>query len=330
MPAMARRTFLAMLALGVAASLLDANAQTATKTYRLGYLSGASEPAQRASRQAFLQALAEHGWVEGRNLAVESRFANGVVAALSPLANELVRARVDVIVAAAGSSAALAAKRATDRIPIVFTTAADPVEIGIVSSLARPGGNVTGVAGDLTALEKRLEALRDVTPRASRYGVLVNPDNPVHATLVPTLETAAARLKVTLQQIRVRDPSGFNGAWAAIKREGLGGVVMLGDAMFQTHGKRLVALAAEARVPMVFSTRQLVQEGGLMSFAIDVLHLQRQAAEIVDRILRGASPSEIPVEEPRKFEMVVNLKAAEAIGLSIPQAVLLMADEVIR
>ena len=330
MQATDRRTWLILLALGGAGLPLSAPAQPVAKVYRIGYLSAASEEAQRASRELFLRALAQHGWVEGRNLAVESRFANGVVDALSRLAAELARARVDVIVTTAGSTTALAAKRATDRIPIVFTSGGDPVEVGIVSNLARPGGNVTGVAGDLTVLEKRLEALRDVTPKATRYGVLVNPDNRVHATVVRPLEAAAARLKITLKQISVRDPGGFDDAWAVIKRDGLGGVVMLGDAMFQTHGKRLIALAAEARLPMVFATSQLVREGGLMSFAVDVLSLQRQAAEIVDRILRGTLPSEIPIEEPRKFEMVVNLKTADAMGLTIPQAVLLMADEVVR
>jgi putative ABC transport system substrate-binding protein len=330
MQATDRRTWLILLALGGAGLPLSAPAQPVAKVYRIGYLSAASEEAQRASRESFLRALAEHGWVEGRNLAVESRFANGVAEALSRLAAELARARVDVIVTTAGSTTALAAKRATDRIPIVFTSGGDPVEIGIVSNLARPDANVTGIGGDLTVVAKRLEALRDVTPKATRYGVLVNPNNRVHATIVRTLEATAARLKIALQPIPVRDPSGFEAAWVVIKRDGLGGVLMLGDAMFQTHGKRLVALAAEARLPMVFATSQLVRDGGLMSFALDVSSLQRQAAEMVDRILRGAVPSEIPIEEPRKFEMVINLKTAEAIGLTIPQSVLLMADEVLR
>jgi len=330
MQATDRRTWLTMFALGCAGFPRAVSAQAVAKVYRIGYLSAASEPAQRASRESFFRALAEHGWVEGRNLAVEYRFANGAVDALSPLAAELARARVDVIVTTAGSTTALAAKRATDRIPIVFTSGGDPVELGIVSNLARPDGNVTGIAGDLTVVEKRLEALRDVTPTAARYGALVNPNNRVHAIVVRTLEATAARLKIALRQIPVRDPSGFDAAWGVIKRDGLGGVLMLGDPMFQTHGKKLVALAAEARLPMVFATSQLVREGGLMSFAVDVLSLQRQAAEMVDRILRGAVPSEIPIEEPRKFEMVINLKTAEAIGLTIPQSVLLMADEVLR
>jgi putative ABC transport system substrate-binding protein len=330
MQATDRRTWLILLALGGAGLPLSAPAQPVAKVYRIGYLSAASEEAQRASRESFLRALAEHGWVEGRNLAVEYRFANGVVEALSLLAAELARARVDVIVTTAGSTTALAAKRATDRIPIVFTSGGDPVEIGIVSNLARPDANVTGIGGDLTVVAKRLEALRDVTPKATRYGVLVNPNNRVHATIVRTLEATAGRLKIALQPIPVRDPSGFEAAWVVIKRDGLGGLLMLGDAMFQTHGKRLVALAAEARLPMVFATSQLVRDGGLMSFAVDVSSLQRQAAEMVDRILRGAVPSEIPIEEPRKFEMVINLKTAEAIGLTIPQSVLLMADEVLR
>jgi putative ABC transport system substrate-binding protein len=330
MQATDRRTFLAVVCLGFTGVPVSVPAQPVAKVYRIGYLSAASEPAQRASREAFFRALSAHGWVEGRNLTVEYRFANGAVEALSSLAAELARSRVDLIVTTAGSTTALAAKRATDRIPIVFTSGLDPVELGIVSNLARPDGNVTGIGGDLTVIEKRLEALRDVTPKATRYGVLVNPNNRVHATTVRTLEAAAARLKIALQQIPVRDPSGFDAAWAVIKRDGLGGVLMLGDAMFQTHGKRLVALAAEARLPMVFATSQLVREGGLMSFAVDVSSLQRQAAEMVDRILRGAVPSEIPIEEPRKFEMVINLKTAEAIGLTIPQSVLLMADEVLR
>ena len=330
MQATDRRTFLAVVCLGFTGVPVSVPAQPVAKVYRIGYLSAASEPAQRASREAFVRALSEHGWVEGRNLTVEYRFANGAVEALPSLAAELARSRVDLIVTTAGSTTALAAKRATDRIPIVFTSGLDPVELGIVSNLARPDGNVTGIGGDLTVIEKRLEALRDVTPKATRYGVLVNPSNRVHPIVVRTLEATAARLKVGLQQIPVRDPGGFDAAWVAIRRDALGGVVMLGDAMFQTHGKRLIALAADARLPMVVATSQLVREGGLMSFAVDVLSLQRQAAEIVDRILRGAVPSEIPIEEPRKFEMVINLKTAEAIGLTIPQPVLLMADEVLR
>src|SRR5262245_4370548 len=232
MQATDRRTWLTLLALGCAGFPRATPAQPVAKVYRIGYLSAASEPAQRASRESFLRALAEHGWVEGRNLAVEYRFANGVVDALSPLAVELARARVDVIVTTAGSTTALAAKRATDRIPIVFTSGGDPVELGIVSNLTRPDGNVTGIAGDLTVVEKRLEALRDVTPRATRYGVLVNPANRVHPIVVRTLEVTAARLKVGLQQIPVRDPGGFDAAWVAIRRDALGGVVMLGDALF--------------------------------------------------------------------------------------------------
>jgi len=330
MQATDRRTFLAVVCLGFTGVPVSVSAQPVAKVSRIGYLSATSEPAQRANREAFIRALSEHGWVEGRNLTVEYRFANGAFEALSGLAAELARSRVDLIVTTAGSTTALAAKRATDRIPIVFTSGLDPVELGIVSNLARPDGNVTGIGGDLTVIEKRLEALRDVTPKATRYGVLVNPSNRVHPIVVRTLEATAARLKVGLQQIPVRDPAGFDAAWVVIRRDALGGVVMLGDAMFQTHGKRLIALAAEARLPMVVATSQLVREGGLMSFAVDVLSLQRQAAEIVDRILRGAAPSEIPIEEPRKFEMVINLKTAEAIGLTIPQPVLLMADEVLR
>jgi putative ABC transport system substrate-binding protein len=273
--------------------------------------------------------LRELGYVEGGSIVIEYRFAEGKLERLSDLAAELVRLKVDVLVAAGGTPAASAAKRATTMIPIVMTNIGDPVAVGLVASLARPGWNVTGLSllGPDTA-GKRLELLKEVVPALSRVAVLWNPANPSHALHLKETLAAARALGVQVQSLEARGPEDFETAFKAAR--GAGGILALGDPVYRLHRAAIIDLARRNRLPAIYEFRQYVAAGGLMSYGASLNDLYRRAAYYVDRILKGAKPADLPVEQPTKFELVVNMKTAKALGLTIPHSVLIRADQVIQ
>jgi putative ABC transport system substrate-binding protein len=320
---------LALLALG--ALPFAAEAQPSGKVWRIGYLSPGSGPTEFL--EAFRAELRRLGYVEGRNLLIEYRWATGKAERLPELAAELVRLKVDLIVTPATFSAA-AAKRATSTIPIVMAAASDPVGGGVVASLARPGGNVTGMSIQSTDLAgKRVQLLREILPSATRVAVLVfrigTPGGSTQFFLEQT-RTAAQPMGITLVVQEVHDAEALAGAFAAMQRERAQALIVQVTPFTNDHRKRIVELAAKHRLPAIFEVRASVDAGGFMSYGPSLLEIFRRAAFYVDRIFKGAKPAELPVEQPTKFEMVVNLKTAKALGLTIPQSVLERADEVIR
>jgi putative ABC transport system substrate-binding protein len=319
---MDRQAFVAG-AVGVCAAPLAADAQPA-KLPRIGYLGGS--PSGAGAPQPFLEGLRELGWVEGRNIAIEYRWTEGRAERLPDLVAELVRLKVDVIYTPGSNAAAQAAKRATTTIPIVFTTPTDPVAAGLVASLSRPGGNITGIGGAVLS-SKRLELLREVIPTATRVAVLWTRANPGHPRALKDAEAAAPALGLQLQPLEVRDPTKFEGAFSAMTKERAHAFFVLGDVMFLRERARIVALAATSRIPAIYTWRQAVEDGGLMSYGEDRSGVPRRAAVYVDRILKGAKAGDLPVEQPTRFELVVNLRTAKALGLTIPPAVLARADE---
>jgi putative ABC transport system substrate-binding protein len=319
--------FITAVALLFLAAPLAAEAQLATKVRRIGILT-TSAPRSSAYLQAFEQGLHELGYVENQNLAIEFRTAEGKVDRLPALAAELGRLQVDIIVTQ-GTPAASAAKNATSTIPIVFAGAGDPVASGLVASLARPGGNLTGLsilAPDLSA--KRLELLKEAVPKASRIAALHTGGTSVPLSLRPT-EEAARSLGLQLQVLEVRGPDDFESAFAAAVRGRAQALVVLPSPILTYHQKPLVGLAAKHRLPALYQARDFVDAGGLMSYGLSLRDHFRRAATYVDKILRGAKPAELPVEQPMKFELVINMKTAKALGLRIPPALRLRADQII-
>ena len=323
---------MAMLTGGLLTAPLAAEAQQAGKVPRIGFLSLTSPSDRPPLLDAFRQGLRELGWVEGQNIVIDYRYAEGRVDRLPDLAAELVRLKVDLIVASAGTQAATAAKNATETIPIVMIYVRDPVGTGLIASLARPGGNVTGVSGSagLELFAKQLELLKETVPKIRRVAILSNPDNAYHQLAIREVNVAARSLGVQLQLLEARGPNEFDGAFAAMAKERVGALLVLSDAIFGSHRTRLADLAARSRLPAAFGVRDDVEAGGLMSYGPSILDSYRQAATYVDRILRGAKPAELPVERPTEFELVINMKTAKALGLTIPQPVLLRADHVIE
>jgi putative ABC transport system substrate-binding protein len=300
-------------------------AQQPKKIHRIGYLSLGLGIQPR--EEAFRQGLRELGYVDRQNIVIEWRFAKGKADLLPELAAELVRLKVDVIIASA-TQAIQAAKQATTTIPIVFPTAGDPVAYGLVDSLARPGGNITGLtilALDLSG--KRLELLKEALPWISRVAVLYDPQLP--QSLKET-QTAAQFLGLKVQSLEVRDATDVETAFSAMRRERADSLVTLPPPSIGVQQKRILELSAKSRLPAMHSSRGWVDAGGLMSYGPDVLDNDRRAAIFVDKILKGAKPADLPVEQPTKFELVINLKTAKQIGLTIPPNVLARADRVIR
>jgi putative tryptophan/tyrosine transport system substrate-binding protein len=286
-------------------------------------------PSARA-RAAFSETLRELGWIEGKNIAFEHRYANNRTERLPELAAELVRLNVDLIVAF-GGLAPLAAKQATSTIPIVMASPADPIGSGLVASLARPGGNVTGVslmAPDLGA--KRLQMLKEVSPGISRVAVLWNAGNPSAERGFRELKGAAQALRIGVHSIEVRSPTDFSNAYKAATREAPEALVTLADPLTVDHAKQIAEFAIDSRLPSISELREFADAGGLLSYGPDLADLRRRAAGYVDKILRGAKPADLPVEQPTKFELVINLNTAKALGLAIPPALLARADEVIE
>jgi putative tryptophan/tyrosine transport system substrate-binding protein len=307
----------------------SAGAQPTKKVWRLGVLYTGLPGI--ISLEAFRRGLRELGYEETKNIAIEYRFAEGKLDRLPNLAAELVELKVDVIVAAGGTPAILAAKNATNTIPIVFPTIGDPVALGIVASLARPGGNITGLTIRTPEFSgKRLELLKEVVPRAIRVAVLGNEANPSNGLDFKNVETASSTLGVALRRIEVRSPSDFDNAFAKMTSARADALFILADPMFQNNGRRLADLATKSRLPTIYDGTELPEAGILMSYGASRSDLYRRAATYVDKILKGAKPAELPVEQPTKFEFVINLKTAKQIGLTIPPNVLARADKVIR
>jgi putative tryptophan/tyrosine transport system substrate-binding protein len=329
---MGRRTFLGTLGLSVLALPLAAEAQPPAKVARIGFLAG-NLAAIPQLREAFLQGLRDLGDVEGRNVVIEYRDAEGKLDRLPALASELVALKVDAIVAS-GTLAALAAKQATRTLPIVFSSAADPVGSGLVTSLARPGGNVTGLSVLHSELVgKWLEQIKQAVPRVSRVAVLWQPGafgERTEKDILKRAEVAGRDLGVQLQFVEARGPADFGRAFSDMTRERAGALTVLTSNMFLTERRRLVDLAAKNRLPAVYPWREGVDAGGLMSYGPDLADLYRRAATYVDKILKGAKPADLPVEQPTNFELVINLKTAKALSLTIPQSLLGRADEVVR
>lgn len=317
------------LAVSIAAAPYGADAQQVAQVSRIGFLSPSSS-ADAGRLAAFRQGLRDLGYVEGQNVAIESRWADGAYDRLPDLAVELVRLKVDVIVTYA-APAILAVRRATATIPIVMAGAGDPLGSGLVTSIARPGGNITGlsvVAPELVG--KQLEILREVIPRVSRVAVLGNPANASHTSQVEQAQDAARVLGLRIQPVEARGAEEIGSAFATMIRERIGAVVVLVDAMLIDFRAHIAGLAAKNRLPAMYALRDHAEVGGLMAYGPSVRDRFRRAATYVDKILRGAKPADLPVEQPTKFELVVNLKTARALGLAIPESVLIRADEVIR
>jgi len=322
---MSKKIALFMMALALLASAPLAAAQPAGKVHRIGILRVGPPPPSFI--EPFRQGLRELGYVEGQNIAFEFGLARDVKQ-IPDVAAGLVRLKVDVLVAS-GTPSVLPARNATRTIPVVFVTALDPVATGVVASLARPGGNVTGFTAfhaDLTG--KRLELLKEVLPKLSRVAVLSRVTNPGHAQYVREAELAARVLRVELQILPVRGPSDFEGAFHAAR--GADALLQVDDAALTAHRRQLVELAARNRLPGIYGFREFVELGGLLAYGPDYGDMYRRAATYVDKILKGAKPRDLPVEQPRKFDFVINLKTAKALGITIPPEVLSRADRVIR
>ncbi len=326
-----RRTFLAGTGAVLLAAPLAADAQQAGKVPRIGFLSVTSPSDRPPLLDAFRQRLRELGWVEGQNIVIDYRYAEGRVDRLPDLAAELVRLKVDLIVSG-GTQGVTAAKNATETIPIVMIAVRDPVGTGLIASLARPGGNVTGVSGSagLEIVAKQLELLKETVPKIRRVAILSNPANAYHQLAIREVNVAARSLGVQLQLLEARGPNEFDGAFAAMAKERVGALLVLSDVIFNSHQTRLADLAARSRLPAAYGVRESVEAGGLMSYGTSFLDLYRRSAAYVDKILKGAKPGDLPVEQPTTFELVINLKTARALGLTIPPSLLRRADEVIQ
>jgi putative ABC transport system substrate-binding protein len=302
-------------------------AQQPIKVFRIGYLSGGGSP-ESTPRAAFMQALRELGYIEGKNLVIESRYAKGKLDQLSDLAAELVRVKVDLIFAAA-APAALAAKQATTTIPIVFARTDDPVALGLVSSLAHPGGNLTGLAQHTAELSgKRLELLKEAFPKATRVALLWS--STAGDRHFNEAQDAARALALKLRSLDVRQHDDFERAFEAARKETVEALIVAPHPLINNQRIKIVEFAAKSRLPAIYPLPEFIEVGGLMSYSPNTADTYRRAAAYVDRILKGTKPADLPVERPTKFEFVVNLKTAKQIGLTIPPNVLARADRVIK
>jgi putative ABC transport system substrate-binding protein len=308
----------------------SADAQQPKKFPGIGFLSAPSASAIAARTEAFRQGLRELGYIEGKNIVIEQRYAEGKLDRLSALAAELVRLKVDVIVT--GTSAGTrSAKEATATIPIVMAQDGDPVGNGFVASLARPGGNITGLSSLAPELSgKRLELLKEIVPKFSRVAVFGNSAGPGNEQSSKETELAAGALGVQFQYLDVRDPKDIETAFRAASKGRADAVLVLASPVFNIRRKQIVDLAVRSRLPVIYYAPEWVEEGGLMSYGVNYTDLYRRTATYVDKILKGAKPADLPVEQPTKFEFVINLKTAKQIGLTLPQSVLYRADKVIK
>jgi ABC-type uncharacterized transport system substrate-binding protein len=327
-----RRKLLVALGVSVLATSLVSFAQQQGKIWRIGFLSQRPRPASLDSDifGAFRRGMRELGYVEGKNLVIEWRWAEGKYDRLPELAAELVQMKVDVIVAA-GAQDISAAQKATSTIPIVMATAPDPVGSGFVKTLARPGGNITGLSNlSAEVSPKHLEMLLSMVPKLSRVAVLVNPANPAHAMVLKSVQSAAQRTSAKILPVEARTAPEIEKAFSAMAREKAGAVIVARDGFFIQQVRQIAELAAKNRLPSISGYRNYAEAGGLMSYGQNPAESFRRAATYVDKILKGAKPGDLPVEQPTKFELLINRKTAKALGLTIPQSLLISADRVIE
>jgi putative ABC transport system substrate-binding protein len=325
-----RRTFLAGTGAVLLASLLTAEAQDAPRVPRVGYLFSFTPAEGRHLWEACRQGLRELGYVEGRNIILEPRWADGQYERLPGLAADLVRLNVDVIVVAA-TPGSLAVKAATNTIPVVIVAVGEPVKTGLVASLARPGGNVTGLSLLTAELSgKRLDLLGRVLRSVPRVAILMNPGNPIHAIFLEETRVAAQRLRVQLQPLEARTPKEIEQVFDAATRGRASALIVFDDPVIWSYRTQIVAAAARRGLPAMYGYREFVDDGGLMSYGPDRIDQYRRTATYVDKILKGAKPGDLPVEQSTKFELAINLKTAKALGLTIPPSLLQRADQVIE
>ena len=324
------------LAIALLATLLPwshlAEAQQPEKTARIGLLGGMSASTFAERMEVFRRQLRELGYVEGKNIVFEERWAEGKLDRLGDLAAELVGRKVDVLVTFGGAGPATAAKKATSTIPIVMAAGgSDPVKAGLVASLARPGGNITGLANIFTELcGKQMELLKETIPKLSRVAIIWNPDSPAGAPQQKDTESDARALGLRFQSLEVRKAEDFENVFQAAKKERAGAVLVTANPLIFTHFGRIAELAAKNRLPTIHSQREFVEAGGLMMYGPNEADIYHRAAIYVDKILKGAKPGDLPVEQPTKFEFIINLKTAKQIGVTIPPNVLVRADRVIK
>jgi len=324
-----RRRFLVTSLAGVLAARLDAEGQPAGRRYKIGYLGGSSAAPMQAGIAALRQRLQDLGWAEGRNITFEIRWADGKADRLPTLAAELVALGVDVIVTQ-GSPATRAAQQATTRVPIVMWNTTDPVGQGFVTSLARPGGNITGLSdfsGELSS--KRLEILKEAVPMAAKVAVVLDPGHPAHAVEWRHTEAAARSMGIVVYPVEVRSASEIDGAFARIPQERIGAAIVFQGFVFSNNAARILEIAQRRRLAIMSGMKGYVANGGLIHFAPDDLAMWQPTAVFVDKILKGARPADLPVEQPTKVELIINLKTAKALGLTIPPSLLARADQVI-
>jgi putative ABC transport system substrate-binding protein len=327
---LSRRAFVAAVAGALAAGPRGAGAQPAGKPRRIGFLGNSTATLEANLIGPFRDGFRELGYVEGRDLVIEYRWAEGDYGRFPALIAELAALKVEVIVTA-GTPAAVAVRRTAPAIPLVMVAVGDPVGTGLVKSIARPGGNLTGLVSIAPDLEgKRLELLSEVVPKLSSVAFVLNPANAFHVTSEKQARAAARTLRLKVAFFPVRAESEFERAFHEISAQRPGAMVMLADRLFLHHRARIVEFAARTRLPTVYSYVELVQAGGLMSFGPSYPGMHRRAAYFVDRILKGADPADLPMELPAKFELIINLRTARALGLAIPQPILLRADELIE
>jgi ABC-type uncharacterized transport system substrate-binding protein len=307
-----------------------ADAQQPKKVSKIGYLSPSSPSADSARVEAFRQGLRDLGYVQGKNIVIEYRYAGGKPELLPDLAAELIRLKVDVIMTFGGPGT-VAAKGATKTIPIVITDVSDPVALGLIASLAHPGGNVTGLSPLAKEISgKQLELLMEAFPRVSRVAILLDQTSHSNALSLEEIKVAAGALQVALQPLQVRGPDDLEPTFSAVKRERADALIVLRTGGTSTYRARIVNFTAKSRLPAMYADSEFTEAGGLMSYGSNRVDLVRRAATYVDKILKGTKPADLPVEQPKKFELVINLKAAKQIGLTIPPNVLARADKVIK
>jgi putative tryptophan/tyrosine transport system substrate-binding protein len=325
---MRRRELITLLA-GAGAWPLAAQAQQA-KPPTIGYFGATAVAAEKSRTGAFVQRLSELGWIEGQTVAIEYHWGESRTERFTEIAGDLVRRQVDVIVATS-IAAALACKQVTAVIPIVFPLAGDPLSTGLVTSLARPGGNVTGLSNQGADLAgKRLEVLREINPRLRKLAVLANVEYPGRISEIADIQTAARTLGLDAAVFEIKPVGDIAPVFDTMRRDGAEALYVVGDTFMNSNRVRISSLAMQTRLPTIFVAREYVEAGGLMSYGANISHLFARAAELVDKILRGIKPGDIPVEQPTEFELVVNLKTAKALGLAIPESFLLRADKVIE
>ena len=327
---MKRREFIAGLAGAAAALPLAAWAQQPGRIPRVGYLFSFAPAEGQQLWEACRQGLRELGYVEGSNIAIEARWTDGRYERLPEIIAELIRLKVDVIVVAA-TPGALAVKAATSTMPVVIVAVSDPTRIGLVASLARPGGNITGLSLLTPELSgKRLQLLTEVSPKASRVAALINPNNRSHAIFLDETTAAGKESRIAIQAVNARNPDEIESAFREMTKQGSQAAIVFDDPVIWSHRKQVVALAEKARLPVMYGYSEFVPDGGLISYGPHRPDLYRRTAGYVDKILKGAKPADLPIERPTKFELMVNLKTAKALGLEVPTAILLQAERVIE